>query len=201
MSIERRLGLRDDETLLSVARRAPVTLLVPMLLAIGLILAPLFLLVPLLRLELIGYLLIGVLELVGVLIVLRVLLDQQSSFLAVTDKRLIFVRQHGLFDRHVTELPYSRVQRVSYRVQGFLPTLFRYGTLLVESAGNEAPLTVPRVTHPARTQDLINELMSGTHGGFGDVLQSVSRLDPRQLALLKSEVDRTLRMLPPDERA
>ena len=45
--------------------------------------------------------------------------------------------QHGPFDRHVTELPYSRIQRVSYRVKGLIATVFRHGSLIIESAGNE----------------------------------------------------------------
>ncbi len=201
MTIERRLGLRDDETLLSVVRRAPITLFFPVLLAILLVLAPLVFLVPLLRLGILGYILMGLSGVIGLVIGVRLLMDQRSSFLAVTDRRLILVRQHGPFDRHVTELPYSRIQRVSYRVHGLLPTIFRHGSLLIESAGNEEPLMIERVTHPARTQDLINELQNGMQGGFGEVLQSVSKLDARQLGLLKSEVDRTVRLLPPEDRS
>ncbi len=201
MNLERRLGLRDDETLLSIVRRAPVTLIVPMCFAVGLILAPLVFLVPLLRLGLFGQALIGLSALIGISIGTRVLLDRQASFLAVTDRRLILVRQHGPFDRHVTELPYSRIQRVSYRVYGLIPTLTRHGTLIIESAGNEEPLSVDRVSHPARTQDLINELMSGAHDAFGGMLHSVSGLTATQLSQLKSEVDRTLSRLSPEERS
>lgn len=200
MSLERRLGLRDDETLLSVVRRAPVTLALPLFLSSMLLLAPLFFLVPLLRFETLGPIAIGICMAVGLTVGARSLLDRQSTFLAVTDRRLILARQHGPFDRHVTELPYSRVQRVSYRVQGLFPTLLRHGVLIIESAGNEEPLTIDRVSHPERTQDLINELMSGAHGGFGEMLHAVSRLDARELAQLKAEIDRSLRELPPAER-
>ncbi len=201
MNLERRLGLKDDETLLAVARRAAVTLFLPGLATAVFALAPFVFLVPLLRLATIGYVLIGLSLLVALSIASRVWWDWQGSFLAVTERRLILVHQHGVFDRHVAEMPYSRIQRVSYRVHGLFPTLFRYGTLLIESAGNEDPLTMENIPGPHRLQDLINELQSGTHGGFGDVLQSVSKLDARQLGLLKSEIDRTIRLLPPEDRA
>jgi hypothetical protein len=200
MSLERQLGLRDEESLLSVVRRAAATMILPLCLSAILLLAPLVLLVPLLRLGWYGQAVIGISLVAGLLVGLRALLDRQASFLVVTDQRVIYVRQHGPFDRHVTELSYSRIQRVSYRVKGLIPTLFRHGSLILESAGGEEPLTIERVPDPARVQDLINQIQSGGHGGFGDMLQSVSKLDPRQLGLLKAEIDRSLRHLPPEER-
>lgn len=200
MSLERQLGLRGDETLLSVVRRAPATMILPLGLAAILLLAPVVLLVPLLRLGRYGQVVLGVSLVAAVAVGLRALLDRQASFLAVTDQRIILVRQHGPFDRHVTELPYSRIQRVSYRVKGLAATLFRHGSVVIESAGGEEPLTIDRVPHPARVQDLINQIQSGGHGGFGDVLHSISKLDARQLAMLKAEIERSSRHLPPDTR-
>ncbi|WKZ29089.1 MAG: PH domain-containing protein [Patescibacteria group bacterium] len=201
MGLERRLGLRDEETLLSVVRRAPVTMVLPLGLAALLLFAPVVLLVPLLRLGWYGQAVIAVSLVAAIAIGLRAVLNRQASFLAVTDQRIILVRQYGTFDRHVTELPYSRIQRVSYRVKGFYATLFRYGSLVVESAGGDDPLTVELVPYPARVQDLINQLQSGRQDGFGDLLQAVSRLDARQLALLKAEVDRSSKHLSPDTRS
>lgn len=203
MGLERRLGLKDDESLLAVARAAPVTLLLPGILVAALILAPFFFLVPLLRLELLGKILIGLSEALGLFFGLRGLIKWRMTILAVTERRVIVVRQNGFFDRHVTELPFSRIQEVAYRVSGMGATLFRYGALLIESAGSDEPLTMERVPHPARLQDLITELQGrdGNGGGFGDVLHAVSKMDARQLGLLKSEIERAARALPPDERA
>lgn len=203
MSLERRLGLKDDESLLAVARAAPVTLVPPGLLFGALILAPFFFLVPLLRLELLGKILIGLSEFLGVFFAARGLVKWRMSILAVTERRVIIVRQGGFFDRHVTELPFSRIQEVAYRVNGMGATIFRYGTLIVESAGSDKPLVMERVPHPARLQDLITELQGrdGERGGFGDILHAVSRMDARKLAMLKGEIDRATRALPPEDRA
>ena len=201
MNLERQLGLRDEESLLSVVRRSSATMIVPLCLSAALLLAPLVLLVPLLRLGWYGQLVIGVSVAAGLLMGLKTLLDRQSTYLVVTDQRVMYVRQYSPFDRHVTELSYSRIQRVSYRVKGLVPTLFRYGSLILESAGGEDPLTIDRVSDPARVQDLIYQIQNGGCGGFGDMLQSVSKLDPRQLALLKAEIDRSLRHLPREDRS
>jgi len=203
MGLERRLGLKDDESLLSVVRAAPITLLLPGILIAALLLAPFFFLVPLLRLELLGKILIGLSWSLGLFFGLRMTVKWRLTILAVTERRVIVVRQNGFFDRHVVELPFSRIQEVAYRVSGMGATLFRYGTLLIESAGSDEPLAMERVPHPARLQDLITELQGreGEKGGFGDVLHAISKMDARKLAMLKSELDRAARALPPDEPA
>lgn len=203
MGLERRLGLKDDESLLAVVRAAPVTLVLPGILVAALILGPFFLLVPLLRWELLGKILIGIFESLGLILGLRWLIKWRMTILAVTERRVIIVRQNGFFDRHVTELPFSRIQEVSYRVVGIGATFFRYGELLIESAGSDEPLAMARVPHPARIQDLITELQGreGGSGDFGEILHAVSRMDARKLGLLKSEIERAVRTLPPEERA
>lgn len=204
MGLERRLGLKDDESLQAVSRTAPVTLLVRALLVAALLVAPFFFLVPLLRLELLGKILMGLSWTLGLLFGARGLVRWRGTLLAVTERRVIVMRQDGFFDRHVTELPLSRIQEVAYRVSGLAPTVFGYGTLLIESSGSDEPQAMERVPSPARLQDLITGLQAegeDARVGFGDMLQAVADLDARQLGLLKSEVDRALRLLPPDRRA
>ncbi len=54
----------------------------------------------------------------------------------ITPERLIHVTQIGLFSRHVAELSLLRVQDVSARTNGYIQTLFQYGEVMVESAGD-----------------------------------------------------------------
>lgn len=203
MGLERRLGLKDDESLLAVVRAAPVTLILSGTLVAALILLPFFFMVPLLRWELLGKIIIGLSWTLGLLFGTRGLVKWRMTILAVTERRVIIVRQNGFFDRHVTELPFSRIQEVSYRVSGMGATIFRYGELLIESAGSDEPLAMKHVPHPARIQDLITELQGreGGRGDFGEVLHAVSRMDARKLGLLKAEIERATRALPPEERA
>jgi membrane protein YdbS with pleckstrin-like domain len=203
MGLERRLGLKDDESLLAVVRAAPVTLILPGILIAALVLGPFFFMVPLLRLELLGKIILFLLEGLGLFFGGRFLIKWRMTILAVTERRVIVVRQNGFFDRHVTELPFSRIQEVAYRVSGMGATIFRYGTLLIESAGSDEPLAMERVPHPARLQDLITELQGreGDKGGFGEVLHAISRMDARKLGLLKAELERAERSLPPDTHA
>lgn len=204
MKLERRLGLKEDENLLAVVRTAPITSLVSSLGIVALILAPFFFLVLLLRVGTFGYVLMGVSEFLGLALLLRGWVKWRGSMLAVTERRLIVVRQHGFFDRHVTELPFAGIQHASYRVVGMFSTVFRYGSILIELASGVAPIVMHRIARPERVQDLITELLARNahaRGDFGEALQAVSRMDARQLGLLKAEVERTERLLPPDRRA
>lgn len=54
----------------------------------------------------------------------------------ITPERLIHITQIGLFSRHVAELSLLRVQDVSARTNGYIQTLFQYGEVMVESAGD-----------------------------------------------------------------
>jgi hypothetical protein len=165
------------------------------------LLAPFFFMVPLLRLETLGFIIMGISWTVGAFLLLRGLVTWRMSIFAVTQRRLIVVRQKGLSDRRVIELPFSKIHEVAYQVKGMWATLCRYGTLLVESAGSDEPIEMEKVAHPRRVQELVTELQEQAArgaGDFGEVLQSVSRMDAKKLAMLKSEIQRAERALEPE---
>lgn len=202
--LERRLGLKDDERLLAVVRAAAVTMLLPGLFAAALLLAPFFFMMPLVRWETLGLIIMGVLWFLGLFLGLRWFVIWRGSVCALTERRLIIVSRKGFFERRVTELPFSKIHEVSFLVKGVLPTIFRYGSVHIESAGSDEPIVVDKVLHPERLQDLITELQEQAGrgaGDFGEVLQAVSRMDGRKLALLKAEIERAERLLPPEGRA
>ena len=72
----------------------------------------------------------------------------------ITTKHLVNIRHMGLLNRQVAEQSLLRVQDVSSRMHGFLETLFSYGTVYVETAG-EAPnfqmVNIPRPYKIANT--------------------------------------------------
>jgi membrane protein YdbS with pleckstrin-like domain len=72
----------------------------------------------------------------------------RQSRLIVSDKSLIQILQKGLFIRKISRLSMSNVQDVSAEHNGFLPTIFGYGTLTVETAGEEDNFTFPYCPTP-----------------------------------------------------
>lgn len=55
----------------------------------------------------------------------------------LTSKRFVAVDQRGFFSRKVASFPLERLQDVITSVHGLLPTLLRYGTIEIQTAGEE----------------------------------------------------------------
>lgn len=55
----------------------------------------------------------------------------------VTRSEIVDIVQEGFFGRKISQLSLLRVQDVSSTIRGILPTLFAYGDVLVETAGEQ----------------------------------------------------------------
>ena len=62
----------------------------------------------------------------------------RQSRLLITDKNLTQIIQNGLFSRKVSELSMASVEDVTSNQHGIFATIFGYGTLTVETAGEQA---------------------------------------------------------------
>jgi uncharacterized membrane protein YdbT with pleckstrin-like domain len=81
----------------------------------------------------------------------------RQSRLIVSDKSLIQVIQRGLFIRKVSRLSMSNVQDVTAEHNGFLATIFNFGTLTVQTAGEEDNFIFPYCPNPDLYADRILE--------------------------------------------
>lgn len=55
------------------------------------------------------------------------------SVYIATNERLIEVRQHGFFDRRVTEFGLDKIQNINYHIKGLQAVMFRYGDIAVQT--------------------------------------------------------------------
>lgn len=80
------------------------------------------------------------------------------SVYIVTKLEIIEITQVGFFGRKVSQLSLLRVQDVTSSIKGFLPTLFSFGDVLIETASEQKEsfllLTVP---HP---QEISSKIMA-----------------------------------------
>lgn len=72
----------------------------------------------------------------------------RQSKLIVTDKNLIQILQRGLFVRKISRLSMSNVEDVTAEQKGILPTVFNYGTLTVQTAGEMENFVFPYCPNP-----------------------------------------------------
>jgi len=76
----------------------------------------------------------------------------------ITDHRIIDIDQQGMFSRQVSEIELDRIQNVTYTVAGFFQTLFNFGTVTIQSVGNNE-LTLEHIADPATCQREITALV------------------------------------------
>ena len=81
----------------------------------------------------------------------------RQSRLLVTDRSLVQINQKTLFNRKVSRLSFSNVEDVSEEQRGILASLFGYGTLMVQTAGERDNFDFTLCPNPSRLADRIIE--------------------------------------------
>ena len=84
--------------------------------------------------------------------------DYYLDISIVTDERIIDNDQQGLFSRSVSEMNLSRIQDVHSEVKGIIASLFNYGLVVVETAGEEKNFRMEQVHNPHHIRASILEL-------------------------------------------
>ena len=90
----------------------------------------------------------------------RYFLDQW----VITTMRIVDIHQFGFFRRHVSSFLLNHVQDVTTDVNGFFQTLVGFGTLRVETAGDESKhFVMSGIPEPEKLRDLIMREVSALH--------------------------------------
>src|SRR3989344_929843 len=74
-------------------------------------------------------------------------MDYYLDVWIVTTERIIDVEQQGMFRRTASEFPIINIQDVTIEIPGFTATLLHYGTIRIQTAGNQSFVAydIPRV--------------------------------------------------------
>jgi hypothetical protein len=81
----------------------------------------------------------------------------RQSRLLITDRSLVQITQKSLFIRKVSRLSFSNVEDVSAEQRGILASLFGYGTLMVQTAGERDNFIFNLCPKPNQLADRIIE--------------------------------------------
>lgn len=194
--------LRDGEEVLAEVHRAPLSFLGTLVWTGLFLLGPFFLLFPLLRLGAVGVMLFTGGITFGVLLLVRLLFLLERNMLRITNQRLIDIDQHGFFRKTVSETPLDKVEDVSFSIGGVRQTVFRFGTVHIETAGSQANVEVRNVAQPESVHAAIMEAIrqysaerstpvdKATYTELLTLLRSIRRrLGHRRFALLLKEID------------
>lgn len=77
----------------------------------------------------------------------------------VTDHRIIDIDQRGLFRRNVAELDCRMVQDINADKTGILQTLFNFGDVIVQTAGETPNFSFHAIPRPEQMVDRIQEVV------------------------------------------
>lgn len=82
--------------------------------------------------------------------------DYYLDHWTITNHRIMSVDQQGFFDRKVSSLHLNRIQDVMTEIEGLFGELFGYGTLSVETAGDDRTrFRMTGVANATHVRDLI----------------------------------------------
>jgi hypothetical protein len=96
--------------------------------------------------------------LIGWLFIFQMFIEYWLDVFIVTDKRILDIDQRGLFDRTVSELRLYRTQDVTSEVKGFWHTIFNYGSIFVQTAGEQERFHFQEVPNPNKIAKMILEM-------------------------------------------
>ncbi len=86
-------------------------------------------------------------------------IDYYFDVWVITEERILNVEQKGLFTRVISEVNLVRVQDVTTKVEGFIPTILGYGDIFVQTAGEEKNFHFRNIGNPDEHKDEIMRMV------------------------------------------
>lgn len=77
----------------------------------------------------------------------------------ITNERIINIEQEGLFNRTASELDLAAVQDTTAEIHGILQTLFTFGQVYVQTAGEKGRFHFKNIDNPERVKELVTRLV------------------------------------------
>lgn len=93
------------------------------------------------------------------LFVFSAFLDYYLDLWIVTNDRIMNIEQHGLFGRTVSELDLSNIQDVTSEIKGIFATIFNYGNVQVQTAGEQVHFTFEQIRNPHVVRQAILDMV------------------------------------------
>lgn len=101
------------------------------------------------------FLLLSLLSLIFWIIIFIITADYYLDCWIVTNERTIHTELKGLFNRVFSTIPHDKIQDITVETRGILPTIFRYGDLHIETAGEFQEFVFRDIPDPYGTKDVI----------------------------------------------
>ncbi len=87
----------------------------------------------------------------------------------VTNERILNIEQHGLFERVASELDLTSVQDVTSETSGVIETIFQFGDVQIETAGEQEHFEFRHVPNPEQIKETIMKLVQAEKERVGSI--------------------------------
>ena len=77
----------------------------------------------------------------------------------VTKRRIVDIDHHGLFYKKTTAAKLNRIEDITSKRIGSLSSIFKFGDINVQTAGNELNVQFLRIPYLQRSVSIINSLL------------------------------------------
>lgn len=88
----------------------------------------------------------------------KVLHWYKNAFI-ITTHRIIDIEQKSWLNKHISEIPYHRIDNVSHRIHGIFHTIFHCGDIFIHSRGGATNLMMKNISRPARVQSFLHQIL------------------------------------------
>lgn len=127
---------------------------------------------------------------VGVISLTRLLVVRYRNVSYITSHRVVDIDRRDMFHCVVSDIPYDQIEDVAGQIDGFWGTLFRFGSVHIQTAGGTVRVVIDRVRRPVAIQELINDMRelyieSGSVAG-SDLHAAVRAVEGASLAELRT---------------
>ncbi|MBI5222781.1 MAG: PH domain-containing protein [Candidatus Magasanikbacteria bacterium] len=150
--------LKDGEKIITVVRRYGPTFFWRWVLVFALFVVPFFFMFWLFNHSWWGQALFFTPVAFGIFTLVRVIFIWKKNILIITTRRVVDIDQRGFFDKVISDVPYDQIEDVSGRIRGFWGTIFRYGSLVIQTGNGRVQIVVEKIKQPTYLQQEINEL-------------------------------------------
>lgn len=95
--------------------------------------------------------------------------DYYLDVWVITDKRVVDIEHMGLFNRETSTVRFEDIEDITIEVHGIIPTLLRYGTITIQTAGSQNEFYIRNATNPEKAKEEIYTLINASRASKGGV--------------------------------
>lgn len=155
MSLSKKIHLREGEEIKATIYRYGLIYIWQYLLGLVLVLAPAFFMFQLWAAGNWGYAAFGVSIVVGLFFIFRAWFFSRANRLIITSERVVDIYRAGWFNEIISIVAYPEIRDIFVERKGLMPSLFNYGTLVIETKSGQTLLEAKGVYKPQACQTFI----------------------------------------------